>query len=278
MSKITPYLRLARLDKPTGIWLLYIPCLFGLLLAQSTDLALHITFALGAIIMRSAGCIINDILDRNIDRLVERTKTRPLASGELSLAQAMLFLTVLLLVGLGLLLTLSTTAIIMGISIIPFIFAYPLMKRITYYPQIFLGITFNYGLLMGYAAATGTITLAPILLYCGCIFWTIGYDTIYALQDIEDDVRVGVKSSAIAFGRNYPQFIAGSYFVFIFDFALAAGYAGLMNLPTLLGILAGAILLGLQLIKLDSTNPAICLKLFKLNVAVGLVLAAGLAI
>ena len=276
MHKISPYLRLARLDKPTGIWLLYIPCLFGLLLAQSSNVLLYIAFAAGAVLMRGAGCVINDIFDRKIDAQVERTKNRPLASGEIGVAQALLFLAALLAISLCILLSLSDTALILGLSIVPFVVAYPLMKRITNYPQIFLGITFNFGVLIAYAAATDDITLAPILLYIGCIFWTIGYDTIYALQDIEDDQRIGVKSTAIAFGAKAQNYILLCYFAFILSFALAAGYAGLTSSITIAAILSASILLFWQALKASASNPHLCLKLFKLNVLVGLLLAVGL--
>ena len=227
--------------------------------------------------MRAAGCIINDIMDRKIDAQVERTKTRPLVSGELTVPQALLFLMLLLIISLGILLSLSDTAIILGFSIVPFVVAYPLMKRITYYPQIFLGITFNFGVIMAYAAATDDIGFAPVLLYLGSIFWTIGYDTIYALQDIEDDQRVGVKSTAIAFGANTQNYVLISYFAFILSFALAAGYTGLTSSITIICILSASILLFWQAMKATSSNPALCLQLFKLNAYIGLILAFGLA-
>jgi len=276
LTKISPYLRLARLDAPTGIWLLYIPCLFGLLLAKFSNLWLYLAFLLGAILMRSAGCVINDIFDRKIDAKVERTKNRPLASGELSLPQALLFMIGLLIVSLCILLSLNYMTIILGLSIVPFVVAYPLMKRITYYPQIFLGITFNFGVLMGYAAATGNLTIAPVLLYIGCIFWTIGYDTIYAMQDIEDDVRVGVKSTAIAFGAHLQSYVLICYFAFLLSFALAAGYAGLISSLTIAIILLASGLLFWQAAKADAKNPRLCLNLFKLNIFVGILLALGL--
>lgn len=226
--------------------------------------------------MRSAGCIINDIIDRKIDAQVERTKSRPLASGEIALKRALLLLVLLLFASFGLLLSLNDTAIFLGLSVVPLVVAYPLMKRITYYPQIFLGLTFNYGVLMGYAAATNDVSLAAIIMYVGCIFWTIGYDTIYALQDIADDVRVGVKSTAIAFGQNLQMLVLTAYFVFIMCFALAAGYTGLVSSVTILSILLASMALFFQAVSATPKNPKLCLRLFKANALIGAGLALGL--
>lgn len=207
--QMQPYIRLARFDRPTGIWLLFLPCLFSLLLAagqvpQIFHIDLFILFFAGAVVMRAAGCVINDLWDRRLDAKVERTALRPLPSGEVGLVQATLFLLVLLLIGLAILLWLNQKTIYLGFAAMILVVAYPLMKRITYWPQLFLGLTFNFGVLMAWTAATDTWpALSVWFLYGGCIGWTIFYDTLYAFQDIEDDMRIGVKSTA-QICKDYP--------------------------------------------------------------------------
>lgn len=227
-------------------------------------------------LMRSAGCVINDIFDRRVDKLVTRTKNRPLASGELNLRQALVFLALLLAGSLGVLFTLPIMAVIMGFAIVPFVVTYPLMKRVTYYPQIFLGITFNFGVIMAYAAATEDVSLATTILYIACIFWTIGYDTIYALQDIEDDMRVGVKSTAIAFGERYKLYICGSFGLFLMGFYAAAREAEVFSPLTISALALCALGMAYQALTATSKKPEMCLLFFKLHVMLGLVLASGL--
>lgn len=222
-ASLRPYLYLMRLDRPIGILLLLLPCLWGLALAPvSAPLRFYIFFILGAILMRGAGCIINDIWDRNIDKQVARTRTRPFANGDITLRRATAVLFGILLISLTILLTFNTLTIIIGVISIPLIILYPLMKRITYWPQIFLGLTFNIGVLMGWSAVTGAITLAPVCLYLSAIFWTLIYDTLYAYQDIEDDMRVGVKSSAIAI--HYDKRILYAFMIMQCALLLSASY------------------------------------------------------
>ena len=246
-QSIRPYIYLMRLDRPIGWWLLLFPAWWAIALS-ATEMnaaisALLILFLVGAIIMRGAGCIINDLWDRDLDKKVERTASRPIASGVISIEDALIFLTILLLLGLFILIMLPWTTIILGFLSLPLIIAYPYMKRITWWPQAFLGITFNFGALMGWSAVTGTLPFEAVLLYVACFFWTLGYDTIYAHQDKEDDIRVGIKSTALLFGENSQKFVylfysiaavlllglvfssSVSWFGFIF-LLLTFGYAG----------------------------------------------------
>lgn len=226
-AKITPYIALTRLDKPVGIWLLFWPCVWGIGLASGSalpDITLLILFFIGAVVMRSAGCVVNDMADRNFDGNVERTKDRPLASGALSMKQASACLAILLLIALLIVLQLPTICLYMAIAVLPLVAAYPFMKRITWWPQAFLGITFNSGTLFGWAAVTDTIELPAILLYLAGIFWTLGYDTIYAHQDKEDDALIGVKSTARKLGKYNRVVIAGFYGLVIFMLFLISIY------------------------------------------------------
>ncbi|MCG8440715.1 MAG: 4-hydroxybenzoate octaprenyltransferase, partial [Caulobacterales bacterium] len=206
-SRLRPYLRLARYDRPVGFWLVAIPAWAGLALARAdggwvwADLLLALLFGVGAMAVRGAGCTVNDIVDRDIDGAVARTATRPLPSGEVSLRQAVLFLGLQLLVGLLVLLQLNGFSIALGAASLVLVFVYPFMKRVTYWPQAFLGLTFNWGALIGWSAVTGSLAWPPLLLYLGGIAWTLGYDTIYAHQDKDDDAMIGVKSSALKLGR-----------------------------------------------------------------------------
>jgi 4-hydroxybenzoate polyprenyltransferase len=206
---LRPYLKLARLDRPIGTWLLLFPCWWGLALASKgwPDPELLIAFALGSVVMRGAGCTYNDMVDREFDARVERTRRRPLPSGAISLRAAAVFLALQLLAGLAILFTFNTITIALGIASLALVFTYPFMKRVTWWPQAFLGLTFNWGVLMGWSAVTGDISLPALLLYTGAIAWTIGYDTIYAHQDKEDDALIGLRSTALLFG---PQVAGGS--------------------------------------------------------------------
>jgi len=212
-----PFLQLSRFDRPIGFWLLGLPCLMGQALGRigegfaPFDMFLLALWFVGAIAMRGAGCTINDIVDRDIDAKVERTKNRPLACGAISVMHASIWLVAQLLVGLGVLLALPPFAQVVALLAIPLVIAYPFMKRITWWPQAWLGITFNWGVLVGYAAVTGTISLGAVVFWLGAIFWTLGYDTIYAMSDIEDDALIGVKSTARHFGTNVPMWVAWFY-------------------------------------------------------------------
>lgn len=227
-SSWQPYITLLRLDRPIGIWLLLLPCFFSMALAlqysETSPYTVFITvllFTLGAVLMRGAGCIINDLWDRELDKKVERTANRPIASGALSPKKALAFLILMLLGGLMVLLQFNLYTIVLGvISLIP-IALYPLMKRITFWPQAFLGLTFNWGALLGWSALTGDIQLPAVLLYVSCVLWTIAYDTIYAYQDIEDDAKIGIKSTARLFGKNGKTAVGAFYLLCLVFLALA---------------------------------------------------------
>ncbi len=228
-----PYLKLMRLDRPIGTWLLLFPCWWSITIAAGTTgapwqewLRLMVLFAVGALVMRGAGCTINDILDRDIDGKVARTAGRPLASGAVSVRQAVAFLGLELLIGLGVLVQLGGFAILLGAASLLLVFVYPLMKRLTYWPQAWLGLTFNYGALLGWAATTGDLAWPAVALYAAGFFWTLGYDTIYAHQDKEDDVLVGVKSSALALGERTVPFLWAVYALVLLLSVAAAALAG----------------------------------------------------
>lgn len=234
-AAVRPYLKLMRLDRPIGSWLLLFPCWWSIALAADhgavgngvwPDLWLMALFAIGAVVMRGAGCTINDILDRDIDGKVARTAARPLASGAVSLRQALAFLGLELLIGLLVLVQVNTFSIMLGIASLLLVFVYPLMKRITYWPQAWLGLTFNWGALLGWAAVRGDLDWPPVVLYAAGLFWTLGYDTIYAHQDKDDDMLIGVKSSALALGARTRPFLFATYGMTILLVAVAAALAG----------------------------------------------------
>ena len=257
-----PYLRLARLDRPIGTWLLLWPCWWAIALASGGIWLM--LFALGAVVMRGAGCTFNDIVDRDLDAQVARTANRPLPSGAVSVPAAWIFLIAQCGVGLAILLSLNDFAIAVGVASLLPVAVYPFMKRITYWPQLFLGIAFNWGALLGWAAVTGELALPAIWLYLGGIFWTLGYDTIYALQDVEDDVLIGVKSSALRLGARSRPAIAGFYGAAMALFALVGWTGGMgWGFWPLLG-LAGAHLMW-QAAGLKPDNPANCLRMFRSN-------------
>lgn len=212
-SALRPYAYLIRIDRPIGIWLLLIPGLWGITLASLHFPSLYICtlFMIGAVLMRGAGCIINDVWDRELDKQVERTQNRPLASNTISVRQALIFLATLLLISFFILIQFNSVTIILGFATLPLIAIYPLMKRYTYWPQIVLGITFNMSALMGYSAVSGEVSAGAMLLYLGAILWTVGYDTIYAHQDKEDDALIGVKSTALKFGEKSKLYVSLFY-------------------------------------------------------------------
>ena len=277
---LRPYLRLVRIDRPIGTWLLLLPCWWSLSMAASAgfrppDLYLIGLFALGALVMRGAGCTVNDIVDRNIDAKVARTAGRPIASGEISLVRAFALLGALLLLGLAILLQLNDFAVILGAAALPLIAVYPFMKRVTYWPQAWLGLTFNWGALLGWAAATGGLDAPALLLYGGGIAWTLGYDTIYAHQDKEDDALVGVRSSALKLGTNTKPWL-----VMFFGLAVAgfggAGWAAGLGWPFYLGLAGVAAQFAWQVATLDIDDPAGCLARFKSNRHAAWILLAGI--
>ncbi len=269
---MNPYLRLMRLHQPAGIWLLYWPCAWSVGLASpGLDIEKLLLFLIGAVLMRGAGCIINDIVDRDIDKHVERTKTRPLASGELNVTQAFTLLGVLLLVSLLVAIKLGMLVVMWGaLALLP-VALYPFMKRISWWPQLFLGLVFNWGALMGWASVRGEITLPAILLYIGGICWTLGYDTIYAHQDKADDARIGVRSTALRLGENTKIFVSVMYLSAITCFSLACGsFLGVIALmPAVLHCVW-------QLKILDLDSPKSAKRVFFSNIWLGLLVFLGL--
>ena len=267
---LRPYIRLARLDRPIGTWLLLFPGWWGVALAAKAwpDWRLIALFGIGAVVMRGAGCTLNDIADRDFDARVARTRTRPIPSGAVSVKQAVLFMLAQLAVGAAVLLSLSRTAQMLGVLVLALIATYPFMKRVTYWPQFFLGLNFNWGAVMGWAAVTDGLAAPALWLYLGGIAWTLGYDTIYAHQDKEDDVLVGVKSAALALGsRTRP-------FLFLFYAGAAAlwteaGAAAGLRWPYWLGLALVTAQLSWQAARVDTDDPADCLAKFKSNRLVG---------
>ena len=272
-----PYLRLARADRPIGTWLLLLPCWWSVALA--TDDWRHAwllaLFALGAVVMRGAGCTYNDIVDRDIDAAVARTRSRPLPSGAVSLRAAWAFLAVQCLIGLAVLLALNAYAIWLGFASLALVAIYPFMKRIADWPQIVLGLAFNWGALMGWAAVHGALSAAPLALYAGAVFWTIGYDTIYAHQDRADDAIVGVRSSALRLGPATYKWMWVFYGAALAGFAAAGALAGLGFLFWI-GLGVGAAHLVRQIRRLDIDDPSLCLQLFRGNRDFGLILFAAI--
>jgi 4-hydroxybenzoate polyprenyltransferase len=274
-----PYARLARLDRPIGTWLLLLPCWWGVALAGPAwpDPWLILVFAVGAITMRGAGCTVNDIVDRDFDAAVERTRARPIPSGQVSVAQALVFLALLLVIGLGVLITLNRASILLGIASLFLVASYPFMKRITDWPQFVLGLAFNWGALMGWAAVTGGLAWPALTLYVGGILWTLGYDTIYAHQDKIDDAKIGVRSLALKLGDRTRPWLAGFYAGALVCFALAAGLADLAW-PFYAMLVPAAAQLAWQVRRIDLDSPADCLAKFRSNRSFGLILFAGIAL
>ena len=276
-----PYLRLARIDRPIGWWLLLLPCWWSTAMAALAqrapwpDFKLFVLFLIGAIVMRGAGTTWNDILDRKIDAQVERTKSRPIPSGQVSAKAAFAFAILLSFVGLAVLLLMNRFAILVGISSLLIVAIYPLAKRVISMPQFVLGLAFSWGALMGWAAVFGSLDWRPLVLYAGTILWVIGYDTIYAHQDRRDDAIIGVKSSARLFGEQTRSAIAILYAgtVILAGIAIAFSGGGVLSFA---GLAAFAMHLAWQVRTLDADNPAYCLKLFRANRDAGLLLFAGL--
>jgi 4-hydroxybenzoate polyprenyltransferase len=299
---LQPWLKLGRFDRPTGIWLLMLPGWQGIALAAAEDgrppdATLLALFFVGAALMRAAGCAYNDIVDRDIDAKVARTAGRPVASGQISVRQAWAFVITCGLASLAVLLALSPLAVGLGVASLALVAAYPFMKRITWWPQAWLGLTFNWGALMGYAAATGSSVLGgawtyqtegfvfldwgrlsagAVLLYASGVFWTLGYDTIYAIQDLEDDALAGVKSSARRLGAKAPQAVMGFYLLAV-ACAFVAGRSAGLGLGFHVALFAFAIHLALQARRVRTDDPALALRLFKSNAWAGLLLVLALS-
>ena len=275
---LVPYVHLARLDRPIGVWLLFLPGLWSIALVASgwaEGARLVGLFLVGALAMRAAGCVVNDMWDREMDRKVTRTAGRPLASGALRMRQALMFLGLLLAAGFAVLLQLAPLAQALGWASLVLVVSYPLAKRVTWWPQLMLGFTFGWGAPMGYAAAAGRLDLAAFTLYAAAICWILGYDTIYAHQDREDDALVGVRSTARLFATRTRPFLAACYLLSLALLALTGWLAGLSAWFDV-ALLLPAWLLGRQIARLDVDDPALCLRLFQLNREVGF--AIGVAV
>jgi 4-hydroxybenzoate polyprenyltransferase len=276
-----PYLRLARFDRPIGSWLLLLPCWWSAALAAGaandiSRLPLFIVlFFIGSFVMRGAGCTWNDITDRDLDAKVERTRSRPIPAGQVSVTQALVFLVALALIGLIVLLQFNRFAIATGIASLIIVAIYPFMKRITWWPQIVLGLAFSWGALMGFAATFARIDAAALWLYAGSIAWVIGYDTIYAHQDAEDDALIGIKSTARLFGRRTRPALSVFYTLAVILIALALESAG-AHWPAWIGLAVFAAHLAWQIVRLDISDTVLCLRVFKSNRDAGLLLFAGL--
>lgn len=275
------YLRLARADRPIGSWLLLLPCWWsaGLAAVQAgrpwPDLWHLVLFSIGAVVMRGAGCTWNDLVDRDLDGRVERTRSRPIPSGQVSVPRAIAFLVALALIGLAVLLQFNWFAVATGAASLLIVAVYPLMKRVTYWPQTVLGLAFSWGALMGWAAAFGRLDPPALLLYAGSIAWVIGYDTIYAHQDRDDDALIGIKSTALLFGdKTKPALIV--FYALATLLIAAAGAAAGAGSVFVVGLAAFAAHLGWQVWRLDADDPDLCLAVFKSNRDAGLILFAGL--
>ncbi len=280
-ARLDPYLRLMRADKPTGTWLLLLPCWWGVALAADyfPNLWLMFLFALGAILMRGAGCVINDIYDRDLDRAVTRTRTRPLASGEIELWQALAFLVVLLVLSFGVLNLFNRATVFLGLASLGLVVIYPLMKRVTWWPQLFLGLAFNWGVLMGGSAVTERIDFPHILAYIAGIFWTLGYDTIYAHQDKQDDEKAGIKSTARLFGDKSTAWVALFYALTLIFLGLAGLVEGeKLSFTYAWGLLVAACYMAVQLIIWKPEDPESCARRFNSNRDFGLIVLGAVVI
>ena len=284
MEKINNFIELTRFKRPTGYMLLFWPCVWGLTLAFdfTNNIQLFLKylflFLLGSILMRSAGCILNDIVDKDFDARVKRTKMRPIASGKISVKLGLILSGILCIIAFLVLIQFNSFTIIIALFSMPLAFSYPYMKRLTYWPQLFLGITFNYGLLLGWTAIYGEFSLIPIIFYFGAIFWTLGYDTIYGYQDINDDEIIGVKSTSIKFKNNPKKFICLCYLIF-FSSLFFLGFVMKFNyIYFILLIFPILHLIYFQTYKLRTNIGGDCLKKFKSNNLLGLIILFNLLI
>jgi len=284
MKQLNLFIELTRLKKPIGFMLLFWPCAWGLTLAYDLSNGFNdyffylFLFFLGSVLMRSAGCIMNDILDKEFDKKVERTKNRPIASNKVSVKLAIFYTIVLCSLAFLVLINFNNLTIILALGSMPLAFTYPLMKRFTYWPQLFLGITFNYGLVLGWTATLGEINVVAIIFYLGAIFWTLGYDTIYGFQDIKDDEIIGVKSTSIKFKRNPKLFLLLCYLSFISSL-IAVGFIMNFNYLFYIFLLISMMhLLLFQVYKLNFKDPKNCFKIFKSNNFLGFFIFINLLI
>jgi len=270
MKKINIFIELTRLNKPIGFMLLFWPCVWGLTLGYYFNLESNLylkyifLFFFGSVFMRSAGCIFNDIVDKDLDIKVKRTKKRPIASKKISVSQALIYVIILCLISFIVLIQFNFLTIILGLSSMILAFSYPFMKRITYWPQLFLGLTFNWGIIMGWASITNNISIEPIILYISAIFWTLGYDTIYGLQDIKDDEIIGVKSTSIKFKNSAKIFVGICYSLCVFFILMLCIMMQVNNYSLLLSSIFILTLI-YQIKFFNVQNPSTCLAAFKIN-------------
>ena len=278
MKQLNLFIELIRLKKPIGFMLLFWPCAWGLTIAYdfSNDIKIYsfylFLFFLGSVLMRSAGCIVNDIMDEEFDKKVKRTKNRPIASGKVSKKLGLIYNLILCLLALLILINFNWFTIILALGSMPLAFSYPLMKRYTYWPQLFLGITFNYGLILGWVSIKNSLDIVPIIFYTGAIFWTLGYDTIYGFQDIKDDEIIGIKSTSIKFKKNPITFLTICYSIFIFFTLMVGILMKFNNLFFIILILPFLHLFAYQVRNIKINDTSNCLKLFKSNNFFGLLI------
>ena len=278
MNQLNLFIELTRLKKPIGYLLLFWPCVWGLTLIYDFTGSLNIyfyyllLFFLGSVLMRSAGCIVNDILDRKFDKKVKRTKNRPIASGKIKVQIGFFYAFILCLLAFLVLLNFNYFTIIIALASMPLAFTYPLMKRFTYWPQLFLGITFNYGLILGWTSISERLDVVPIIFYLGAIFWTLGYDTIYGFQDIKDDEIIGVKSTSIKFKGTAKIFLILCYLSLISSLVIGGLMMNFNSIYFLSIIIPIIHLFFYQINNFDSKNPASCLKIFKSNNYLGMII------
>jgi len=284
MQQFNLFIELTRLKKPIGYMLLFWPCAWGLTLAYdfSNDLNTYLfylfLFFLGSVLMRSAGCIVNDVLDRNFDKRVSRTRDRPIASGKVSVKLALFYATVLCSLAFLVLINFNYFTILIALASMPLAFSYPLMKRFTYWPQLFLGVTFNYGLILGWTSINNEIDFIAIIFYLGAIFWTLGYDTIYGFQDIKDDEIIGIKSTSIKFKSKPNVFLSICYSLFLISILLVGILDKMNKFYFIFFILIFFHMFFLQLGKFNHQNALNCLKIFKSNNHLGFIVLATLII
>ena len=284
MNQLKLFIELTRLKKPIGFMLLFWPCAWGLTLAYDFSSNLNnyffylILFFLGAVLMRSAGCIVNDIMDKEFDAKVFRTKDRPIASGKISIKLGIFYSIALCLLALLILINFNYFTVILALGSMPLAFSYPLMKRLTYWPQLFLGITFNYGIILGWTSISEEINLIIILFYIGAIFWTLGYDTIYGYQDIKDDEIIGLKSTSIKFKNSAKQFLFLCYTILSVLFLVGGYYMNFKYIYFAIFVVPLIHLFFFQIKKFNKNNPSDCLKIFKSNNMFGLIIFLNILI
>ena len=284
MKQLNLFIQLIRLKRPIGYMLLFWPCAWGLTLAYDfsknlNDYFLYLSlFFLGSVLMRSAGCIVNDISDKEFDKKVSRTKNRPIASNKVSIKLAIFYTIVLCLLALLVLINFNNLTIILALCSMPLAFTYPLMKRFTYWPQLFLGITFNYGLILGWTSIAGEISIIPIVFYLGAIFWTLAYDTIYGFQDIKDDEIIGIKSTSIKFKKNPKLFLTICYLIFLTSLIITGVSMKFNTMFYFFILIPTAHLFFYQIYNFNFKNPKNCLKIFKSNNFFGAIILCNILI